>query len=90
MRHLFVVAHPDDEVLGAGAVIYDAVKRGDEVAAVILNTKDTTRYIGVPSGIVSDLRKSHDILGIQRSAVRLAAIHLYILVMWEIAQINVI
>ena len=28
MRHLFVVAHPDDEVLGAGAFIFDATRRG--------------------------------------------------------------
>lgn len=29
-KHLFVVAHPDDEVLGAGAFIYDAIRRGDQ------------------------------------------------------------
>ena len=29
-KHLFVVAHPDDEVLGAGAFIYEAVRRGDQ------------------------------------------------------------
>ena len=32
-RHLFVVAHPDDEVLGAGAFIFDSVKKGDKVTA---------------------------------------------------------
>lgn len=66
MKHLFVVAHPDDEVLGAGAFIYDAVKSGDEVAALVLNTCDTTRYENNLDGIVDDLQKSHKILGISK------------------------
>lgn len=65
-KHLFVVAHPDDEVLGAGAFIYDAVQKGDEVAVLVFNTCDTTRYIGELNRIVSDLEKSHDILGIKK------------------------
>ena len=64
MRHLFVVAHPDDEVLGAGAFIYDAAKRGDKIGVAVLNTCDTTRYKGNLEGIVSDLDKSHKILGV--------------------------
>ena len=44
-KYLFVVAHPDDEVLGAGAFIYDAVmNRGGEAAVLLFNTCDTTRY----------------------------------------------
>ena len=31
MKYLFVVAHPDDEVLGAGGLIYNLVKSGKEV-----------------------------------------------------------
>jgi len=65
-KHLFVVAHPDDEVLGGGAFIYDAVKRGDQVAALILNTCDTTRYEEDRKKIVSDLLKSHEVLGISK------------------------
>ena len=63
-RHLFVVAHPDDEVLGAGAFIYDATRRGDEVAVVVLNSCDTTRYEDDLGRIKEDLRESHLILGI--------------------------
>lgn len=63
-RHLFVVAHPDDEVLGAGAFIYDAARRGDKVAVMILNTCDTTRYQNDLDEIKSDLERSHQILGI--------------------------
>lgn len=66
-RHLFVVAHPDDEVLGAGGFIYDAVKAGDEVAVAVLNTCDTTRYADDLSQIRSDLSKSHEILGVSRA-----------------------
>lgn len=62
-KHLFVVAHPDDEVLGGGAFIYEAIKRGDEVGVMVLNTCDTTRYEEDYSKIVDDLKKSHDILG---------------------------
>ena len=66
MRHLFVVAHPDDECLGGGAFIYDAVRRGDGVAALVLNTCDTTRYEDDHERIVADLRESHRILGISK------------------------
>lgn len=67
MKHLFVVAHPDDEILGAGAFIFDAVKRGDEVAALIFNTRDTTRYAGFENQIVNDLKRSHEIVGISKT-----------------------
>ena len=67
MKHLFVVAHPDDEVLGAGAFIYDSVRfQGAEVAALVLNTCDTTRYEDDLEQIVTDLRKSHEIIGISK------------------------
>lgn len=65
-RHLFVVAHPDDEILGAGAFIYDAVRRGDEVGVMVLNTCDTTRYEDDYSQIVNDMKKTYDFLGIKR------------------------
>lgn len=64
-KHLFVVAHPDDEVLGAGAFIHDAARRGDDVAVIILNTCDTTRYIDDAKKILDDMKRSHDILGIK-------------------------
>lgn len=66
MKHLFVVAHPDDEILGAGAFIYDATKRGDDVAVLVFNTCDTTRYKDDYSKIMVDLKKSQKIVGIEK------------------------
>lgn len=65
-RHLFVVAHPDDEILGAGGFIYDAIRAGDEVAVLVLNTCDTTRYEDDRDKIVEDLKRSHEIIGIKK------------------------
>jgi len=31
MTYLFVVAHPDDEVLGCGGMIYDLIKKGNDI-----------------------------------------------------------
>lgn len=67
MRHLFIVAHPDDEILGAGAYIYDLIKQGEEVAVEIFNTCDITRYIDNYNQIVTDLKKSHEVLGIEKA-----------------------
>lgn len=44
MNVLFVVAHPDDEVLGAGATIRKMADRGDQIDVVVLNTFDETAY----------------------------------------------
>ena len=70
MKHLFVVAHPDDEVLGAGAFIYDSAKRGDEIGVMVLNTCDTTRYEDKRSQIVEDLNKTHRFLGVSHCFTR--------------------
>lgn len=64
-RHLFVVAHPDDEVLGAGAFIYDSTQKGDESYVLTLNTVDTTRYEDDLAGLSADMSLSHKILGVK-------------------------
>lgn len=66
MKHLFVVAHPDDEILGAGAFIYDSARRGDEIGVMVLNTCDTTRYEENRSQITNDLSKTHEFLGVSK------------------------
>ena len=41
---LFIVAHPDDETLGAGGTIAKATARGDEVKILFLGEGITARY----------------------------------------------
>lgn len=43
-RILVVAAHPDDEVFGCGATIYNYVQRGCEAFALILGEGITSRY----------------------------------------------
>ena len=65
MKYMFVVAHPDDEVLGAGALIHKVIKEGNEVCVVILNAD----YEKTRNEMFNDIKKSHDILGITNSAL---------------------
>jgi len=64
MVSLFVVAHPDDEALGAGGTIYEMTKRGHKCHVVVLNTVDTTRYNLDQSQLQKDLYKSDNLLGV--------------------------
>lgn len=59
-RVLFVVAHPDDEVLGGGATIKKLVEEGHQVRIVILNADFE---ISRPN-MAEDLIKSKEALGI--------------------------
>lgn len=43
MKYLLVVAHPDDEVLGAGASMYKWSRQGDEVEVAIMCTEAKAR-----------------------------------------------
>ena len=70
-KYLFVVAHPDDEVLGAGAFIYEAVHRGDQVGVAVLNTCDDTRYKRDVSQILADMKKSHAALQCSENKIKL-------------------
>lgn len=63
---LFVVAHPDDELLGAGAFIHDAAKADHEIAVAVLNTCDTTRYQDDFTQIVADMERTHKEVGISK------------------------
>lgn len=70
MKHLFVVAHPDDEVLGAGAYIYGLAQSGDEAGVLVLNTYDTTRYKFDSEMLIEDMHRSHRIIGITHTWMR--------------------
>lgn len=43
MNYLVVVAHPDDEVLGAGATIHKLIMEGHKVAIAIMVSQASAR-----------------------------------------------
>jgi LmbE family N-acetylglucosaminyl deacetylase len=43
MNYLIVVAHPDDEVLCAGATIHKLIKNGNNVAVAIMVSQAASR-----------------------------------------------
>lgn len=65
-RYLFVVSHPDDEILGAGAFIHDAAKAGHHIAVAVLNTCDKTRYQDQYDKIIEDMAKTHKHIGVEK------------------------
>ncbi len=66
MKFLLVVAHPDDEVLGAGATIHKLICEGHEAAVVTLANHAAARA-NISATLADDQRAAHAILGIGRS-----------------------
>lgn len=66
MNVLFVVAHPDDEVLGAGATIRKLVQGGHHVAVCTLANHAAARA-NISSTLSDDQAKAFSILGVQKS-----------------------
>lgn len=64
-NYLFVVAHPDDEILGAGATIYELVKRGDNVTVACLSCECDTRVDELLGGML----KTHEMIGVKNTFV---------------------
>lgn len=65
MRYLLVVAHPDDEVLGAGASIYKWTSNGDNVDVAIMCTEAKARaFRPEDNELDNDLNASTKYLGI--------------------------
>ena len=60
MNVLVVAAHPDDEVLGAGATIHSLVRHGDSVHVCVLSAESVTRE----SGLLEKMHESHKVLGV--------------------------
>ena len=65
MNYLVVVAHPDDEVLGAGATIYNLVKEGHNVAVATMANHAAARA-NISDTLSSDQEESMKILGIKK------------------------
>lgn len=65
MKYLIVVAHPDDEVLGAGASIYTLSQKGNKVDICIMSSQAKARnFRPKDEELSSDLNLSSEILGI--------------------------
>lgn len=65
MNYLFVVAHPDDEVLGAGATIHKLVKHGNKVAVAIMSGHAAARA-NISATLSEDEAKAMSILGVEK------------------------
>lgn len=66
MNYLIVVAHPDDEVLGAGATIYKLIKQGHKVAVATMANHAAARA-NISATLQSDQQRAFAILGIEKS-----------------------
>ena len=67
MKYLLVVAHPDDEVLGAGASIYKWTHNGDKVDVAIMCTEAKARaFRPEDNELDDDLNASSNYLGISK------------------------
>jgi len=67
MSYLVVVAHPDDEVLGAGATIYKLAQEGHSVNVCILSGEVNARnYRPTDDELVEDLNNSLEIVGVDK------------------------
>ena len=67
MNYLIVVAHPDDEVLGAGATIYKLTKEGRQVDIAIMCAEARARANRPEDDQLSaDLESSSETLGVHK------------------------
>lgn len=67
MMYLIVVAHPDDEVLGAGATIYKLAKEGHSVNVCILSGEVNARNNRLNiAELAIDVDRSMNILGVDK------------------------
>lgn len=66
MKYLIVVAHPDDEVLGAGATIHKLIKQGNEVAVATMANHAAAR-VNISDTLAEDQKKAMEILGVEKA-----------------------
>lgn len=65
MNYLFVVAHPDDEVLGAGATIEKLVSQGHKVAVAIMSGHAAARK-NLSDTLAEDEANAMKIIGVDK------------------------
>ena len=66
MNILFVVAHPDDEVLGAGATIHKLVQEGNKVAVCTMANHAAARA-NLSATLSADQAKAFEIMGVNKA-----------------------
>ena len=66
MNILFVVAHPDDEVLGAGATIRKLVDEGHNVAVATMANHAAARA-NISATLDDDQKKAMEIIGVKKN-----------------------
>ena len=66
MNILFVVAHPDDEVLGAGATIHKLVNEGHKVAVATMVSSAGARA-NLSATLSDDQAKAFEIMGVHKA-----------------------
>ena len=66
MNYLFVVAHPDDEVLGAGATIRKLTDEGNAVAVATMANHAAARA-NLSSTLRDDQARAHAVLGLEKT-----------------------
>lgn len=67
MKYLFIVAHPDDEVLGSGGTIYNLIKTGNDVTVCFLSSKAEARNVKIgASNIEAQIKNSLNVLGVNK------------------------
>ena len=66
MNYLVVVAHPDDEVLGAGATINKLSKKGHKVFVAFMSNHASARY-GISNTLEKDKEEALKVLGVSKS-----------------------
>lgn len=65
MNYLIVVAHPDDEVLGAGATIHKLIENGNKVAVAIMASQAAARK-DLSSTLSDDAMEALSIIGVEK------------------------
>ena len=66
MNYLIIVAHPDDEALGAGATIHKLIKNGHKVAVVTMANHAAARA-NISATLADDQKKAFEIMGVTKS-----------------------